>query len=274
MPRPFFTLFTPAYNCENTIHRVFSSVAKQTFRDFEWIIINDGSKDNSSEVIKNLIKKDGYRDIEITLLEFENFGKHSVWNKGVKLGRGKFFVPADADDAFLPDALEFFYQKISSFSVEQLDTISGINVICLDNDTENIVGDSYPTDGYICTNFELKYKLNLSGEKWGCIKLDLLKLYPFPEIRHSNYPEDYIWFTLGKTYKVICYNKPLRKYYTTENGITFLQRVRNKNERKVYIKYYSWLLLHFGGRILKYSPKRFFKHLARIAADTLYVYFK
>lgn len=252
MPRPFFTLFTPAYNCENTIHRVFSSVAKQTFRDFEWIIINDGSKDNSSEVIKNLIKKDGYRDIEITFLEFENFGKHSVWNKGVKLGRGKFFVPADADDAFLPDALEFFYQKISSFSVEQLDTISGINVICLDNDTENIVGDSYPTDGYICTNFELKYKLNLSGEKWGCIKLDLLKLYPFPEIRHSNYPEDYIWFTLGKTYKVICYNKPLRKYYTTENGITFLQRVRNKNERKVYIKYYSWLLLHFGGRILKY----------------------
>lgn len=45
MQTPFFTLFTPSYNCEITIQRVFESVAKQTFRDFEWIIINDGSKD-------------------------------------------------------------------------------------------------------------------------------------------------------------------------------------------------------------------------------------
>lgn len=274
MRTPFFTLFTPAYNCENTIHRVFESVAKQTFRDFEWIIINDGSKDNTSQVIKDLIKNVKPSDIQITFLEFENFGKHSVWNKGVRLGQGTFFVPADADDAFLPETLDFFFKKISSFSVTDLNAISGINVLCLNNDSDNIVGDMYIEDGFVTNNFELKYKFNLKGEKWGCIKLALLKQYPFPEIKHSNYPEDYVWFTLSKKYRVICYNKPLRRYYTTNNGITSIQRVRNKSERKVYIRYYSWLLFHFGIRILIYSPKRFFKHILRILADTYYVYLK
>ena len=274
MQTPFFTLFTPAYNCENTIHRVFESVAKQTFRDFEWIIINDGSKDNSSNVIKDFIAKMHPADIQITFLEFDNFGKHSVWNKGVKLGKGKFLVPADADDAFLPESLDFFHQKITSLCTDELLGISGINVLCLDNDSNNIVGDKYLEDGYVTNNFELKYKLDLKGEKWGCIKLDLLKQYPFPEVKHSNYPEDYVWFTLSKAYKVICYNKPLRKYYTTNNGISSLQRVRSKSERKVYIKYYSWLLFHFGYKILIYSPKRFFKHILRIFADMYYVSFK
>ena len=183
-------------------------------------------------------------------------------------------LPADADDAFLPETLDFFFKKISSFSVTDLNAISGINVLCLDNDSDNIVGDTYIEDGYVTNNFELKYKFNLNGEKWGCIKLALLKQYPFPEVKHSNYPEDYVWFTLSKKYRVICYNKPLRRYYTTNNGITSIQRVRNKSERKVYIRYYSWLLFHFGIRILIYSPKRFFKHILRILADTYYVYLK
>lgn len=274
MRTPFFTLFTPAYNCENTIYRVFESVAKQTFRDFEWIIINDGSKDNSSQVIKDLIKNAEPSDIQITFLEFENFGKHSVWNKGVRLGQGTFFVPADADDAFLPETLDFFFKKISSFSVTDLNAISGINVLCLDNDSDNIVGDTYIEDGFVTNNFELKYKFNLTGEKWGCIKLALLKQYPFPEVKHSNYPEDYVWFTLSKKYRVVCYNKPLRRYYTTNNGISSIQMVRNKSERKIYIRYYSWLLFHFGIRVLIYSPKKFFKHILRILADTYYVFLK
>lgn len=274
MSTPFFTLFTPAYNCEKTIHRVFESVASQTFRDFEWIIINDGSKDNSSVIIKNFIENRSCADIRITFLECENAGKHSVWNKGVKLGKGQFFVPADSDDAFLPETLKFFYEKITAFSPAEQETISGINVLCFDNDSDQIVGERYPEDGYVTNNFLLKYKLNLQGEKWGCIRLSLLKPYPFPEVRHSNYPEDYLWFSLSKTHKVICYNKPLRKYYTNEGGITFLQRVRNKNERKVYLRYYTWLLLHFGFRILIYSPKRFIKHIARLAADTFYICFR
>jgi len=274
MTNPFFTIFTPAYNCENTIQRVFDSVSKQTFRDFEWIIINDGSKDNSSEIIRNLIKTEGPSDIIITFQEFENRGKHSVWNRGVKLGRGKFFIPADADDGFLPEALEFFHEKISAFGPAELEKISGINVPCFDNDSDQIVGDLYPVDGYVTNNFKLEYKLNLRGEKWGCIKMDLLKKYPFPEICHSNYPENYIWFTLSKKYDVICYNKALRRYYTTSNGISDIQRVRGKNERKVYMKYFPWLLWNFGGGLLLYAPKKFFKHIARLVADTFYVWFK
>lgn len=109
-----FTIFTPCYNGEKTIERVFKSVANQTYKNFEWIIVNDGSKDKSKDKINELRNK--YQEIgeKIIYLEQKNMGKHMAWNRGVETATGDLFLSADADDSFLPNTLEYFNEKINA----------------------------------------------------------------------------------------------------------------------------------------------------------------
>ena len=127
---PFFTVFTPVYNAEKHIYKVFDSISNQIYKNFEWIIINDGSKDNSAALIKSFIEH--HPEIDITYLEQNNSGKHIAWNRAIKLAKGKLFVPADHDDAFMSDALSFFFESWNALSYEKQSAISGINVLCQD----------------------------------------------------------------------------------------------------------------------------------------------
>lgn len=236
MDQPFFTVFTPVYNGEEHIERVFESINNQTFKNFEWIIINDGSTDNTANLIKTFINQ--HHEIDITYIYQDNSGKHIAWNKSVELAKGQLFVPADADDSFFPDTLEFFHQEWNSLSSIEQKAISGINVLCYDNDTENIVGPPFPIDGMKTNNLNLQYKFKVNGEKWGCIRIDLLKGRRFPIVKNSHFPEDYLWLHFAKNFQVICFNKPLRIYYTTKTGIiqTCLHK-KNIDQAKVSIRY-------------------------------------
>lgn len=109
-----FTVFTPCYNGEKTIERVFESVANQTYTNFEWIIVNDGSKDNSGKRIAELRRQYPQIDSKIIYLEQENMGKHMAWNRGVELATGDLWLSADCDDSFLPNTLEYFNEKVNS----------------------------------------------------------------------------------------------------------------------------------------------------------------
>ncbi len=257
-PSPFFTVFTPVYNGEKHLHRVFRSLKEQEFRDFEWIVINDGSTDGSAGLIRAFLEEN--RDINAIFLEQSNSGKHLSWNRAVELARGKLFVPADADDFFFPDTLSFFYEKWNNLPVADRSRLSGINVLCLDNDSEDIVGDPFPVDGMLSTNIDLEFRYKIRGEKWGCVRTDLLKTRPFPIIKGSHFPESWLWYHFSKRYKAICFNKPLRRYYTTATGIMQyeLKKSHNPVQDKVNIKYYSWLISGFGLFIIRHSPRVFY----------------
>jgi len=265
---PFFTIFTPVFNGEEHIHRVFESILGLTFKSFEWIIINDGSTDNTSALIRTFIENNP--GIDITFLEQENSGKHISWNKAIKRARGLLFVPADADDFFFPDTLSFFYEKWNELSADQQEFFSGINVLCLDNDTEKVVGPLFPVDGMRTNNLELAFKYKLTGEKWGCIRTDVLQARPFPIVKGSHYPESYIWYHLGKRYKVLCFNKPLRRYYTTDTGIiqSNLKETYDPVQNKVKMRYYFWLIANFGPYMLKHSPESFLKSIKILIKST------
>lgn len=105
----FFTIFTPVYNGEKTIYRVFSSLKESKYRNFEWIVINDGSTDRSDEIIKGLIRT---VDWDITYLnEEKNSGKHILWNRAVRIAKGDIFITLDCDDSFIPEALDFLNEN-------------------------------------------------------------------------------------------------------------------------------------------------------------------
>lgn len=262
-----FTIFTPCYNGEKTIHRVFKSVESQTYNNFEWIIVNDGSKDNSDEVIRNLIDKSFVRD-KIRYISQDNLGKHRTWNKVIDLSNGDFFLPADADDSFIPDTLECFNRRINEVmeNFGSFENFSGINVCVYDPQSGELHGTPYLKEGLISDNVELAYRYRMKGEHWGCIRTDLLKKYKFPEIKGHFYTENRLWFLLAKEgYKVACYNDCLRAYYNEASSLTHnISYKWNLNRNVMMLRFHFWVIFNLGMRVLKYSPIAYFNHWKRI----------
>ena len=101
MSNPKLTVLMPVYNAAKYVGEAIESILNQTFRDFEFLIINDGSTDNSLEVIES------YKDLRIKLVNNEkNLGLSRTLNKGIELSEGEYIARMDADDISLPVRLE------------------------------------------------------------------------------------------------------------------------------------------------------------------------
>jgi len=206
----YFTVFTPVYNGRGVIHRVWNSLQAQTFRDFEWLIVDDGSEDGVIDLL------DEYRscaDFPVRIFSQANKGKHVAWNRAVTLAQGDLFVPADMDDTFLPTALERFKFLWESIPSDRRKYFSGVNVLCRDPITQNIIAGPYPRDRMVSNNLELAYIHKIFRERWGCIRTDILRSYPFMEVP-GYFPENYIWFAMARKYHVLCANEALRYWYS------------------------------------------------------------
>lgn len=267
-----FTIFTPCYNGAKTINRVFDSVEAQTYTDFEWIIVNDGSKDNSDFVIRDLINRSPIKN-KIRYIVQENMGKHRTWNKAVDLAVGGVFLPADADDSFLPETLEYFNNRLNEVydRFGGIDTFSGINVCVYDPIDGKLQGTPYPENGMISDNVELTYRYKIRGEHWGCIRTELLKQYKFPEIKGHFYTESRLWFYLAKLgYKVVCYNDCLRAYFHEDTSLTHSTSIKwDFHRNSMMLRYNFWVIFQLGGRIMKYSPSAYFNLWKQIVVNTI-----
>ena len=80
-----FTVFTPTFNRAASIHRVYESLKSQTFRDFEWLIVDDGSEDDTAILVGNWIKE---TDFPITYMKQNHAGKHVAWNRALQKAQG------------------------------------------------------------------------------------------------------------------------------------------------------------------------------------------
>jgi glycosyltransferase involved in cell wall biosynthesis len=208
-----FTVFTPTYNRRDKVHRVWDSLRSQTCRDFEWVVVDDGSTDGGVERLREFARA---ADFPVRTFTQEHGGKHMAWNRGVEAARGELFVPADSDDAFLPRTLERFRELWLSIPERERPSYSGINVLCQDPQTGAVVGSPFPESPMVSQNLDLAYVHRVRGEKWGCIRTSALREVPFPEdeaLRGVCVAESYVWFTLARRYRVLCVNEPLRLYY-------------------------------------------------------------
>lgn len=96
------SIITPCYNGAKHIVETIDSVLTQTYKNWEMLIVDDGSTDNSAEIIRNYVK----RDNRITLIQQSNQGSASARNKGIYLAKGQYIALLDADDLWLPEFLE------------------------------------------------------------------------------------------------------------------------------------------------------------------------
>lgn len=102
MSRPFFSIVMPAYNCESTIADTIKSIENQKWSDFECIIVNDGSTDQTLEVVQNRIKHDS----RFTVINKQNGGPGSARNKGIEEAEGHYLFLTDSDDALPEETLK------------------------------------------------------------------------------------------------------------------------------------------------------------------------
>lgn len=234
-----FTLFTPCYNGAHCIKRVFDSVISQSYKNFEWIIINDCSTDDSDNVIRNLLKKLP-NDIDVKyLINERNLGKHRSWNRALDIATGDLWVCCDCDDSFDSKSLETFNERWNMVYNDK--SFCGINCLCKDPFTSEIRGREFPTDNFISDKLKLATVDNVPGEKWDCTRLDLLRKRPFPDVEGCYFTEVYVWWYLAhQGFKLLCINKPLRDYYYEPKSLTNNPEINLKRvkQRRIASKWY------------------------------------
>ena len=100
------TIFTPTYNRAYTLPKLYESLKIQTNQNFDWVIVDDGSTDDTEVLIKSFIDEG---IIKITYIKQKNQGKHIAINTGVTLAKGDFFIVIDSDDYLLENCIETCY---------------------------------------------------------------------------------------------------------------------------------------------------------------------
>ena len=224
---PRFTVFTPVYNRRDTLHRPFDSLQSQTLQDFEWIVVDDGSTDNPMPVLEDFARRAKF---SMQVFSQLNQGKHIAWNYASKIARGELCVQLDSDDACVPETLETFSRIWDSIPLPERGKFSGINVLCRDPETHQSIGDLFPESPLDTNNLDLALVYEITGEHWGCVRLDLLRAYPFPDTDVSTcIPEDVVWFRLARNYKVRCVNVALREYFRDQDNALTRRHLGNRN---------------------------------------------
>lgn len=207
----FFTVFTPTYNRAHTLHRVFGSLQAQTCRDFEWLVIDDGSTDGTADLMARYQARAGF---PVRYLQEPHRGAHHAHNLSLRESRGKLWIKLDSDDSCSPDALEQLRHHWLGIPQEQRAGFSGVTGLCQDQNGA-LVGTRFPSDPLDCTTAELEYFHKVRGEKWGCLRLDVLRQFPYPaDVPGHFIPESYIWCQVSRRYKTRHINSVLRTYWT------------------------------------------------------------
>jgi glycosyltransferase involved in cell wall biosynthesis len=234
--KPYFTVFTPSYNSRETLPRAYESLRAQTWRDFEWLIVNDGSIDDTETLVA---KWQHGAAFPIRYIKQENRGKHRSFNRAVKAARGALFTFLDADDECVPEALEKFHRLWESIPQQDRNGFSGVTVHCA-NVSGEIVGKPFPEYCMDLMPVEMNAKYPIQGEKWGAYRTDILRRFPFPEIEGEKFiPEGLVWNRIGQIFKMRYVDEALRVYHHSSGGLTAQGRrlrVRNPVGARLYYK--------------------------------------
>jgi len=113
---PEVSIIIPLYNQAPYIKEAIESLNNQTYKDFETIVVNDGSSDDSLEIVKKL--KEKYKNLQIKIIDQKNCGLSCARNRGIKESKSKYIIPLDADDKLSPDAVEKYLKAIKENDVD------------------------------------------------------------------------------------------------------------------------------------------------------------
>lgn len=214
------TILTPAYNRAYTIHLAYESLCRQTCMDFEWVVVDDGSADNTEELVRQWQKET--TAFPIVYEKQENGGKHRAVNRGVALAKGDYVLILDSDDFLTDDAVEV----IAGWTAEiaQLSGFAGVSGL------KDGARNGNMKAAYVDAKNTERMKYGLQGDKAEAYKTEFMRKYPFPEFEGEKFlRENAVWDAIALDgYKLRWYNRVIYKCEYLADGLTQTISVEKK----------------------------------------------
>jgi len=200
---------TATFDRAHTLVHVYECLCAQTFQDFEWVIVDDGSTDGTEQSVASWAPF-----FPIRYFWKPNGGKHTAMNLGVAKAQGEFVLFFDSDDRCTANALERFdyhWKQIPNPS-----QFANGSCLCSKNDG-SIIGKPYPADYVDALTFkeQIRYR---SSERWGINRTDVLREFPWPDGERF-VPEGLVWNRISRKYAARFVNDPLRIYEPSPTGL-------------------------------------------------------
>lgn len=251
MDKPILTVFTPAYNRADLLTRCYESMCKQTNKNFIWMIVDDGSTDNTREISESWIKNT--KDFQVIYIYKENGGLHTAYNTAIANIDTELCVCIDSDDFMPENAVELildFWEKNGS------DKYAGIVGLDFDMDG-NVIGDMLPDikSVNLIGLFTGKYNI-VNGDRTNIVRTELYKKYaPMKVFKgEKNFNPHYMHLQISEEYDFLVLNENLRFVDYQETGMTnsMLKQYRSSPNSFAEIR---MLYLSFKDTSLKFKIK-------------------
>lgn len=284
---PTITVFTPAYNRAYTLNLCYESMLRQTSKDFKWLIVDDGSTDNTRELVNSWMKIDNGFDIEY--IYKENGGMHTAHNVAYENINTELNMCIDSDDYLTDDAIE----KILNFwKVNKSEKYGGIIALDIFRNGE-VIGKMLPNKKSIAYNDY--YEFGGKGDKKVIYRTDVMKKYPpYPEYKDEKFVGlCYKYLLADQEYPLLILNEPvcvveyledgstnniLKQFINNPKGYIFLRKERMKYCKtikwkfKSCVHYVSSNIMIRNKNFIQESPKKLMTILSIPFGVVLYFY--
>ena len=182
------TYFTPTYNRAQNLPKLYESLVNQTDKRFIWLVVDDGSKDNTSELINKWIKEN---KIEIEYIYKNNGGKHTAIDLSNEVCKTEFINCIDSDDCVSPDSTEILYNYFEKISNN--DNICGI--VGRRASFEGVpFNNSFPLNNETLYFRELSEKYGYSQDTNLVFKTEIIKKYKFPQFENERFVTESVFY--------------------------------------------------------------------------------
>jgi glycosyltransferase involved in cell wall biosynthesis len=208
------TIITPTYNRSDKLPLLFESLQKQSCHDFEWLIVDDGSRDETEKCIENFQNQTFF---PIMYIKKENGGKHTALNLGIKNIHTILTIIVDSDDLLLSNAIELIHQYYEKY--KDTDKVGAFSFLRCGKSGIPFVGLSRVE--YIDSYINCRIRENRPGDMAEVFYTDVLKKFPFPEFAGEKFlSEDVVWIKIGKEIKFVFINQAIYLCEYLEGGLT------------------------------------------------------
>ena len=207
------SVLTPSYNRADKLKVLYQSLCKQTYTNFEWILIADGSTDDTDAVVRGFIEE---KKILIKYKWKQNGGKPSAHNEGVLLADSELIIICDDDDYFVDGALN----TVNEYWVKYKNDRTGGMIAYRGNQNTTVKNKLFPPDK-IYAHFDDIFINNKYFDTVQIYKTEILKKNLFPVTKNEKFvPEVYIWRKIDRKYCIIVVPEILEITEYLEDGMT------------------------------------------------------
>lgn len=289
MNGPLITVFTPAFNRAHTIWRTYQSLCRQTCKDFIWMVIDDGSTDNTAELV---LKWKENSEFEIIYIYQQNQGMHGAHNTAYQNITTELNVCIDSDDYMPDDAIELITKFWRNNGSDKYAGIIGLDVDL----NQQIIGTEFPNNLKETTLTDF-YANGGKGDKKLVYRTEVIKKYPeYPIFDNEKYvglaykymliDQNYTLLTINRPLVVVEYqqdgssNNMLRQYWNNPKGFAFYRKTEMvlaptlKRRFMSCIHYVSSSIISKNKNFIKESPKKLLTILSILPGFGLFLYIK